>query len=187
MKTQNYNVFSDEELLALLHQDNTLSLQTIFDRYYTSLTQFSTIFTKDITISEVLISDLFIKLWDNRKQLEIRLLKPYLFQSAKNLSLNHLKKHKPLLEPLENHETLLSEHLTPFEILTNRESQQRILSLINLLPERQREVLLMSRIEQIDKTNIAPLLGITVRTVETTLYQAIKSLRTLLSTSGKKI
>ena len=186
MKTHNYNVFSDEELLALLHQDDTLSLQTIFSRYYTPLTQFSTIFTKDITISEVLISDLFIILWDNRKQLKIRLLKPYLFQSAKNLSLNQLKKHNPLLEPLENHETLLSEYLTPFEILTNRESQQRILSLINLLPERQREVLLMSRIEQIDKTNIAPLLGITVRTVETTLYQAIKSLRTLLSTSEKK-
>lgn len=187
MKPLNYNVFSDEELLALLHQDNTLSLQTIFDRYYSPLCQFSTIFTKDITTSEVLISDLFIKLWDNRKQIEIRLLKPYLFQSAKNLSLNHLKKRKPLLETLENHEALLSEHLTPFEILSNRESQQRILSLINLLPERQREVLLMSRIKQIDKTNIAPLLGITVRTVETTLYNAIKSLRTLLSASGKKI
>ncbi|KIO76147.1 hypothetical protein TH53_16685 [Pedobacter lusitanus] len=187
MKTPDYNVFSDEELLALLHQDDTLSLQTIFNRYYTPLTHFSTIFTKEITVSEVLIADLFIKLWDNRKQLEIRLLKPYLFQSAKNLSLNHLKKRKTHLEPLENHETLLSEHLTPFEILTNRESQQRILSLINLLPERQREVLLMSRIEQIDKSNIAPLLGITVRTVETTLYQAIKSLRNLLSTSGKKI
>ncbi|MBB5635290.1 RNA polymerase sigma-70 factor (ECF subfamily) [Pedobacter cryoconitis] len=187
MKTNNYNVFSDEELLALLHQDDTLSLQTIFTRYYTPLAHFSTIFTKDITTSEVLIADLFIKLWDNRKQLEIRLLKPYLFQSAKNLSLNHLKKHKPKLDTFENLQTRPSEHLTPFEILTNKESQQRILSLINLLPERQREVLLMSRIEQIEKTNIAPLLGITVRTVETTLYQAIKSLRTLLFTSGKKI
>ncbi|MGY0035103.1 RNA polymerase sigma factor [Pedobacter sp. NJ-S-72] len=144
-------------------------------------------FTKDITISEVLISDLFIKLWDNRKQLEIRLLKPYLFQYAKSV-LKPPKKNKPLLEPLENHETILPEHLTPFEILTNRESQQRILSLINLLPERQREVLLMSRIEQIDKTNIATLLGITVRTVENyplpshkiTTYAAINLVNTLI-------
>ncbi|QNK64677.1 sigma-70 family RNA polymerase sigma factor [Pedobacter sp. PAMC26386] len=189
MKITDYNVLSDEELLALLHQDDVLSLQTIFNRYYKSLCQFSSVFTKEITASEVLIADLFIKLWDNRKQLEIRLLKPYLFQSAKNLSLNHLQKRKDpinLLKTTDLKESLKSGYLTPFEILTNRESQQRILSFINLLPQRQREVLLMSRIQQIDKSNIAPLLGITVRTVETTLYHAIKSLRILLSNQARK-
>jgi len=190
MKITDYDNLSDEELLALLHQDDTLSLQTIFNRYYKSLCQFSSIFTKEITTSEVIIADLFIKIWDNRRQLEIRLLKPYLFQSAKNLTLNYLQKRKDpidLTATMTLHESVRSEHLNPFEILTNRESQQRILSLIDLLPQRQREVLLMSRIQQIDKTNIAPLLGITVRTVETTLYQAIKSLRDLLSAPGRKI
>ena len=50
-------------------------------------------------------------------------------------------------------------------------------ALLNELPERSRQVMIMSHIENRKSADIARKLGISVRTVETILYQAMKKLR----------
>lgn len=180
-----YPELTDEALTDLLRRNDPLALETLFDRYYKALCQYCVLYTGNYEVSEEIISDLFIRLWDNRNGTAILKIRNYLFVSAKNLSLNHKQKKK---DPVSSLEELDPEHIfqdmeTPFHILSGRESYQKILKLIDLLPLRQREVLLMSRIEQMDKNRIAELLGISVRTVETTLYQSIKQLRALLKDS----
>ena len=57
------------------------------------------------------------------------------------------------------------------------ETEQQLSALLNELPERSRQVMIMSHIENRKSADIARKLGISVRTVETILYQAMKKLR----------
>jgi len=180
-----YPELTDEALTDLLRRNDPLALETLFNRYYKSLCQYCAVYTGDYEVSEEIIADLFIRLWDNRKANTILNVRSYLFISAKNRSLNHRQKKKDPVFSIEELDAgqVFKDAETPFHILSGRESYQKILRLIELLPLRQREVLLMSRIENMDKNRIAELLGISVRTVETTLYQSLKHLRVLLKDS----
>lgn len=182
-----YPELTDEALTDLLKSDDPLALETLFDRYYKTLCQFCAVYTKDYAVAEEIIADIFIKLWDNRKETDILKIKNYLFVSARNQSINYKEKKKDpvdLVERFDLEQHLFTDKETPFRILSGRESYQRILLTIDQLPLRQREVLLMSRFEHFDKQKIAEILGISVRTVETTLYQSIKQLRELLKNSS---
>ena len=178
-----YLPLTDEALMCLLKEDDQLALETLFNRYYKSLCQFCAVYTNNMEAAEEIIADLFIKLWDNRSTIAILNVKSYLFISAKNLSLNFNQKKKAPVDLLEDVSTIQHEVYdsnTPFKIISGRESYHQIMRIIDTLPVSQRQILLMSRIDNLDKHEIARVLNISVRTVETTLYQTIKRLRTLL-------
>ena len=184
-----YLAKSDEDLVALLKEQNGLALEMLFKRYYSPLCKFTSIYLKDYSKAEELIADLFIKLWDKRLSLEVKSVKKYLFVSARNAALNEIQRVKLATSSLSDHEEsllLLDGHLNPYELLSSRESYKEIIDLIHKLPERQREVLLMSRVDLLEKNNISEILGITIRTVETLLYQAVKNLRVLISSIDKR-
>jgi RNA polymerase sigma-70 factor (family 1) len=177
---------TDEQLLELLRQSDSQALEALFNRYYRSLCQFCAVYVKDSAIAEEIIANLFMKVWDNRSDARVLNVKNYLFTAAKNLSLNHIQKKKEPVWAIEDtpvQQQLLQDTNTPFKILSARESYNKMLSLINTLPPAQRQVLLMSRVDGMCKHEVAGILGITVRTVETTLYQSIKKLRELLKGS----
>ncbi|WP_406826796.1 sigma-70 family RNA polymerase sigma factor [Pedobacter sp. KACC 23697] len=168
--------------MSLVANQDSLALETLFKRYYPALCRFTSIYIKDYNKAEELIADLFMKLWDKKDELQIRSIKKYLFAAAKNLAFNEIQRVKLHILSITDREDTLDypdTYLNPQEQLTSRESYSEIMGLINLLPERQREVLLMSRIDLLEKNMIADLLGISVRTVETLLYQALKNFRSL--------
>jgi RNA polymerase sigma-70 factor (family 1) len=178
-----YLPLTDEALMRLLKENDHLALQTLFNRHYKSLCQFCAVYTNNTEAAEEIIADLFIKLWDNRDAVAILNVKSYLFISAKNLSLNFIHKKKAPVSSIEDiqlKQPAISDGNTPFKIMSGRESCNQIMNVIATLPPCQRQILLMSRIDNLGKHEIAKILGISVRTVETTLYQAIKKLRTLL-------
>jgi RNA polymerase sigma-70 factor (ECF subfamily) len=177
-----YLPLTDEALMSRLKDNDQLALETLFNRYYKSLCQFCAVYTNNMEAAEEIIADLFIKLWDNRNTVTILHVKGYLFISAKNLSLNFIHKKKApvdLLEDISTTQPEVPDGNTPFKIMSGKESYNHIMTVIDTLPHCQRQVLLMSRIDNLDKHEIAAVLGISVRTVETTLYQAIKKLRSL--------
>lgn len=184
-----YFTSSDEDLLSLLAGDDALALETLFNRYYPQLCKFTSIYLSDYNKAEELIADLFMKLWDKRSSLEIKSLKKYLFSAARNAALNEIQRVKLNISSMNGNEEslmLLDGHLNPQELLTSRESCKEIIDLIYQLPDRQREVLLMSRVDSLEKENISELLGITIRTVETLLYQAVKNLKTIMPNANQR-
>lgn len=181
-----YPEVTDEALAELLKADDHMALETLFNRYYKTLCQISAVYTKDFEIAEEIVSNLFMKLWDNRYDSDIQQVKSYLMVSVRNLSLNYVQKKKAPVDLVESTtETLdaIADKNTPLNIITSRESYNRILRTIDTLPASQREVVLMSHVDNMNKHEIAQTLNISVRTVETTLYQSVKKLRALLKDS----
>jgi len=105
----------------------------------------------------------------------------YLYRAAKNLSLNHLK-HEKVVREWENEELMkirLSEN-DPEEELFQHELSFAIQRAIDRLPERCRLTFTLHRQEGLTYTEIASVLNISIKTVETQMGRALKTLRKLL-------
>lgn len=187
-----YPILTDEALTDLLQENDHLALETLFHRYYNPLCQFCAVYTREYVIAEEIIANLFMKVWDSRHEAVILNIRSYLFVAAKNQALNYLQKKKEPVDSIEDihiDHSALQDRDNPFKIMSSRESYNGILDVINTLPPGQRQILLMSHIDSLDNHQISSILGISVRTVDTTLYKTIKKLRLLLtdfrrSTSG---
>jgi RNA polymerase sigma-70 factor (ECF subfamily) len=154
------------------------SYALLFEEYYRPLTVFASRFLEDIEISKEIVQDLFVHLYENRRRLQITSsLRSYMFQSVRNRCLNHLKHEK--IE--KAHFKQLSREKQSSEDLEDQmaeiELEERIFKIVSSLPPRCREIFMLSRVQGLKNNEIAARMDISIRTVETQISNALKTLR----------
>lgn len=155
-----------------------------YDLYYNPLCRFLNLYTQDTAIIEDVLQEIFLKLWENRKAIEINYIKTYLFHAAKNRVLNHLRDEQNrhyLLENWFNQQQEEKEHEDCFDIETFTAVLEQA---INQLPDKCKEIFLLSRREQLSYKQIAEKQNLSVKTVEAQMSIALKRIRNILSTSS---
>ncbi|RNC84451.1 MAG: sigma-70 family RNA polymerase sigma factor [Balneola sp.] len=127
-----------------------------------------------------LVQDAFAKLWEKCKSVVPDAALPFLYTVAKNLMLNLIKKDNVRFEYASNYdgETLNSEH-PEFEMEMN-EYKTKLESAIAALPEGQREVFLMNRIDKLTYKQIAERLEVSQKAVEKRMSKALLKLKDVL-------
>ncbi len=155
----------------------------IFNYYYSGLCSYSLQFLNDISATEDLVQDFFVALWLNSKNLDIKIsLRSYLFSSIKNRCLDSLK-HRKVVETYRNYKLFTSKNLeyTTDCYIAESELRQVIESAMEKLPPKSREIFEMSRLRGLSNLDISEKLGISKRTVEIQISNALKLLRLELS------
>ena len=123
------------------------------------------------------IQEAFIKIWSNRKILEIRTsLKTYLISLVQHLALNEIKhrKVKTLYQDMY-HEMILA--LPADEHILYTELNDAVENLLSQLDPEVLETYTLSRTHHLKYTEIAKKLNISVRTVEARVSKTIKFLQ----------
>ncbi len=170
----------DQLLLDALIKGEEAAFEKIYKSYFALLRNYSASIVGDSDMAYEIIQNIFVALWENRKNLDReKSLRNYLLRSAHNNSLRYLKTQSLHLQHQENLKKEKSEEEQE-NVIQHEEypdPEQQLAALLNELPERSRQVVLMSHIENKKSADIARELGISVRTVETILYQAMKKLR----------
>lgn len=166
---------------------------SLFRLLYPGLSNFALQYVHSKEIAEEITNDVFIKLWNRREYLtEIDNLSTYLFVSVKNHALNHLKKYSHLHVAVENAdgESSLVNRNDPEQQLEWKEISFRLSQAIDSLPDQCRTVFKLIKEDGFRYKEVAEILGISPRTVETQLFRAIKKLQSLVKPmavkSGKK-
>lgn len=165
-------------ILKLIRQGDEMAFKELFDTYFTSVCRFMNLYLQDRRETEDQVLDLFTYIWENRETIQIRLsFKAYLFQSARNRCLNVLRNRKNYtsLDELEFHPGGNMESGLELEELMEL-IQEAILD----LPEKCREVFVMSRKENRSNKEIADKMGISVKTVEAQITKALKRIKDYL-------
>lgn len=179
--TKTISLNSDEYFLKELILGKNSGLESLFNKYYTFLVRFSLQIVKKEDAAEDIVQEVFIKLWDKRSSLEgVKNIKPYLFQATKNSSLNWVKSKKNNNQSIEVVEFSHSSGNNIEEYLAFEETQNKINKALLILPQKCREVFLLSRNEGKSYKEIADELTISVKTVENHMGKALKILRTEL-------
>lgn len=130
--------------------------------------------------AEDLAQETFALAWKKRDTIRKDQAKNYLYTIATNLFINEAK-HQQVVLRFQNQSTDRSFADDPqFEMEVN-EFRKMLEDSISALPEKQREVFLMNRIEKQTYNEIATNLGLSVKAVEKRMHQALKALRKISS------
>ena len=150
--------------------------KSIFLEHAKSLRNFLYYKSGQLKQAEDWVQDAFSKLWENCAKVQPEKAKSYLFTIANNLFLNEVAHQKVVLQFEQKGHTQRTNESPEF-LLEEQEFQQRLEKAINDLPEGQRLVFLMNRIDKKTYKEIAEILEISVKAVEKRMHKALVSLR----------
>ena len=160
-------------------------LESLFTTFYPTLSAFCTKYVKDKDAARDIIQDIFLTVWENRSKIDFSTpLHSYLLKLAHNRCINYLEHLKVKNKHLSYTAMSLMEMETGYDDLFDRLAadaiQEQIEKTVDQLPEQCRDIFRKSRYEGMTHREIASDLGISVRTVETQVYRALKTLKKMM-------
>lgn len=152
----------------------------IFRLLYAPLVKFSHKYTKDKPAAGDIVQEAFINIWQIRKDLTPdQSIKTYLYRTVRNLSLNHNRDRSRVTNGLET-KALISEEeplVGECDQIQKDTRLQMVKNWIEKLPDRQKEVIELSRFEGLSHEEIADTLNISKRTVNNHIVAAMKNMK----------
>lgn len=170
----------DYELLLRIKAGNRPAFDIIYKRYWKSLYNLAFNLFRERLVCEDIVQDVFFQLWIKRETLQIHTLQLYLFSSVRHGALRAIKEKRAVVDVTSVQELLSSQRQSDFE-LRERDLTEQVSSALSELPDKCREIFLMSRHHALPVAQIARQLEISPKTVENQITIALKRLRNSLS------
>jgi RNA polymerase sigma-70 factor (ECF subfamily) len=172
----------EKKLFLKIKEGDEKAFETLFHFYYAYLCHYAASLVGNDAAAEEIVQDFFVKFWEKRKEISITSsVKNYLFRSVKNQCLNYLQhnkiKNRFAQETVKELRTKSVDEDNYIEI----DLAQKIEDSIESLPEKRKEIFKLSREKGLKYREIAEKLNISIKTVETHMGLAIKTLREKLS------
>lgn len=163
-------------ILERLKMQDKKAFQQVFETFYPRLVAYSYKFTYNQSVSEDLVQESFIYIWENSSNLKIKKsLQAYLFTMVRNRSLNYLKK----INLTDSHHLIdISNFLTEdFQEKMFFEKdmgalKQKAEEILQCLPEKMQEIFKLKIMHGFSYKEIADEMGVSVNTVKTQLKRA---------------
>jgi RNA polymerase sigma-70 factor (ECF subfamily) len=166
--------------IAEIKKGNASVFKEVYRLYYSSLCRFANKYFNDTDEVEDIVQDIMVKLWEQRQKHTITNLKTYLFSAVKNSCINRLNHLKVVQKHGESASIELKllelEYDTLFIDDDIKSLQTQVLDAIDLLPEQCCKIVKMKYIEGMKSKDIAQHTNLSQRTVETHIYQGLKTL-----------
>ena len=160
--------------------------EKLYSRYYPKMVRFVTAYVLTRTDAENIVQDIFLDLLEKENVGSINNLNAYLFRMAKNKSVDFLR-HRIMREKKEDSikDSMLREYnpllyfIEKFDErdFSDEELNAVILRSIESLPEKCREIFVLSKVDGLSNKQIAEQLNIAETTVKTQVQRAYRMLR----------
>ncbi|MCL3782074.1 RNA polymerase sigma-70 factor [Prolixibacteraceae bacterium JC049] len=167
------------DVVRRFRKGDDVAFKQLFEFYSTRLYGFVFKLIKDDSESEEIVQDVFFKIWKHREEIRTdEAFKSYLFKIA----LNNIRNYFTRLQKEEHHkQEIVREYLLNTEEdgkqISYNEAMKKVDELIELLPEKRREIFLMSRKEGLSILEIAKYLNLSEATVKNQITSAMNFLR----------
>lgn len=172
------NTHIKELQLQIARYENEQAFADLFRLLYDRLLRFCIQYVQSPEAAEEIVSDVFVKIWNRRTELaQIDNLEVYLFVAVKNHSLNYLEQYSSLrITPIDTGLAQLSTSMDPEKEMEWKEMLLKLDLEVSRLPDQCRKVFRLIREEGFKYRDVAAILNISPRTVETQLFRAIRRL-----------
>jgi RNA polymerase sigma-70 factor (ECF subfamily) len=169
---------SDATLIDAISRGDHVAFNQLFHKYAPMLYAFVASILKDETESEEVVQDVFLKIWEKRKELQPGLsFKSYLFTIAYNATKKVYR--QKLLDNKYKQEAAIvmgQDSSSDLSVLEYRNLLDYVDTIINRLPPARREIFIMSKKDGLKNEEIANILNISEQTVKNQLVAARKFL-----------
>jgi len=177
-RKKNTHLEKEIEIIEL-KAGNAKVYELLFEQLYEPLCRYAYSILHDQDETEDIVQETFCKLWEQRERMEIHTsTKSYMYRIVHNACLNKIKQTELRYE---HHEHIAyfstSDYNNVENSMNSKELRHNIELAISSLPERCREVFLLSRKQHLSYAEIAQKMQISPNTVETQIVKALKTLR----------
>ncbi|HMD38565.1 MAG TPA: RNA polymerase sigma factor [Candidatus Acidoferrum sp.] len=164
----------DEELMLEVRNGAGDTLGVLFDRYHAPLYNFYAKLTGDRTLSEDLVQEVFLRILKYRQSYQPGTpFRAWIYQIARNARVDHYRKTPKHI----TYEPEMSPPVMPKDAAQESEEAALLHRAMMQMPEEKREILILSRFQELKYEEIARLLGCELGTVKTRIHRAIQELR----------
>lgn len=170
---------NEANLIKCISSGDEKAFLEIFNLYFKSVCRFVEKYVQSKQLSEDLVQEVFIKVWENRNKFsEIQSFRSYLYACAKNHTLNSLKK-------AARSEIALGELINSYSIVRSQ-TEEKLLDkeylacfnkVLESLPERTREIFKLCREQKKSYADVAEIMGISKNAVKNHMVHSIKQLK----------
>jgi len=176
---KDFILYSDEELMQEITADNMFAFDHLYKKYSKKVYKFGYSILKLQEESENLMQDVFLSLWENRHKVEKDAsVKSYIFTIAYNSAISIIRKKAKESQFVEYLKSIQEINQEPVNVeLEYNELTNKLDEIIKVLPQRQKEVYLLHRVEGLKYNEIAERLHISVNTIENHMSRALKTIR----------
>ena len=174
--------------MQISRYDDEQAFARLFRHMYDRLLHFCIRYVHVREVAEEIVSDVFVKVWNRRSELEkITNLPVYLFVAVKNHSLNYLEQYSHLrIVPLSGSDTADLRNSVDLERdLEWKEMRFKMDQIVSSLPAQCRRIFQLIKEDGFKYKEAAQILNIAPRTVETQLFRAMRRLNDGLGTAAR--
>ena len=177
-------VQTDHLLWQLLQMNHEDGLKKLVDKYFSPLQNYGYKFVRDQDFVKDCVQEVFIELWHRRDRLSTPdSVRAYLLSSVRQRVLRQgyrqrigRKEESPNLENDINFADF-SPEWSMIEEESVSETAKRVADSLNLLPKRQREVIYLRYYQNLERHEIAEVMGVNPQSVSNLLQVAFKTFR----------
>jgi RNA polymerase sigma-70 factor (ECF subfamily) len=174
-----------DKLFDQVRTGDQSAFELLFSIYFARLNDFAKNVVRDGMISQDIVQEVFVKVWETREEIESINLEAFLFRLVRNRCIDYIKHLKVVnnrmqkIQIISKYEELYRIDFIGNEpyVLIEEELKIKIEKTILSLPERCREVFILSRMDGLKNREIAEKLEINVKNVERHLGRALQSFR----------
>ena len=156
--------------------DNNINFDDLFRYNYRPLCLYALHYLQDVDLAEDIVQESYTALWEKLQEgAHVLNRKSYLYMMVRNRCLDHLRKKGIPTESLKPYDT--------YGIIDDDDAQERsqtearLWTAIDSLPEKCREVFIMSKRDGLKYEEIADELGLSVNTVRNQISKALKLIK----------
>ena len=179
---------TDNELIQSFQEGNTRAFDALLDRHQERIYNTILFMVKDSYLAEDLIQEIFIKIIDNLKQRKYNeegKFLPWALRISHNFCVDHFRKVKrtPTIKTSDDQDLFEvinhSDHSADYK-MTRKQTHQNIQQLVDLLPEEQREIIVLRHYANLSFKEIATMTNCSINTALGRMRYGLINLRKLM-------
>ncbi|QGY42219.1 sigma-70 family RNA polymerase sigma factor [Maribellus comscasis] len=160
----------DKRLWEHIKYGDKKALKKLHDKYFKQMCLYTQKSVTDTSVVEELVSDCFIKLWENRAKININSsVKHYIFFILRNSVVDYYREKRPITESIENIPEPANE-----EYFDEQKQYAKLYDLIQKLPDQRKKIIELAVFDSLTYNEIAKKLNITKNTVKTQIGRAYR-------------
>ncbi|MGB7295412.1 MAG: RNA polymerase sigma factor [Candidatus Aminicenantales bacterium] len=171
------NATSDNRLMEEIKDGRVERLAILFERHHVMLFNFFLRLTGNRSSSEDLVQDVFFRILKYRRTYQGQSkFSVWMYQIARNVHVDYLRKKKQEVALDDQFEEPASAETPAADRLSAEIDISLLRTALDRLPLRKKEVLLLSRFQDMKYREIAELMGCDIGSIKSTVHRAIKDL-----------
>jgi RNA polymerase sigma-70 factor (ECF subfamily) len=167
----------DERAMQEVRAGDVAKLEVLFDRHHPGLFRYFLSLTSNRAVSEDLAQEVFFRVLKYRHTYQPGAgFRPWLYSVGRNVWADYMGRKKPEVALPEEAGELRGKETPPDRALQKKQEAQLLRRALASLPGDKREVLILSRYQDLKYEEIASVLQCEVGTVKVRVYRALREL-----------